>query len=185
MNKKYILAVMLLPATAEAHIGLSHVTGFVAGMSHPLTGLDHLCAMIAVGLWAKQQGGKAQYAIPAAFVGTMIVGAALGQAGVPLPGVEAGIAASVLVLGLLTASALKVNSMAAGVLVGMFAMFHGHAHGAEMPVSVSGYQYGLGFVVSTIALHAAGLALGSVMQQRAVRYAGLAISLAGVALLIK
>ena len=185
MKKNYSWAALLLASPAAAHVGMSHVTGFMAGVAHPLSGLDHLCAMLAVGLWAQQQKGDAKYIIPVAFVSTMVFGGALGMAHVPMPGVECGIAASVLVLGLLTASATRVSTPAASVLVGLFALFHGHAHGAEMPASSGGFEYAQGFIVSTIALHGTGLLLGSIMEKRVTRYAGAAIAITGLALLIK
>lgn len=182
MNKKSF-GLLLLASPAAAHVGLSHVTGFMAGVTHPLSGLDHLTAMIAVGLWAKQNDKP--IIIPAAFVSTMILGGALGMAHVPIPGVECGIAASVLVLGLLTASAMKVPTPAATLLVALFALFHGAAHGAEMPASVGGFEYAKGFVISTALLHATGLLLGTVLQSKYTRYAGAAIALTGVFLLVK
>jgi urease accessory protein len=184
MNKK-AFGLLLLASPAAAHVGLSHVTGFASGFTHPLSGLDHLAAMIAVGLWAGQQGGKAQYIVPTAFVSTMVLGGMLGMAGVPMPGVECGIAASVLVLGLLTASALEIPTGAASGLVGLFALFHGYAHGAEMPSSAAGLEYGLGFVISTALLHCVGVGLAVSMQAKTTRYAGAAIALTGAFLLIK
>lgn len=180
-----IAALLLVPTLAQAHPG-HDVTGFTHGFAHPLSGLDHLLAMLAVGLWAAQMGGRARWAVPATFVGVMALGGALGMAGLHLPMVESGIAASVLVLGLLVALSARLSLAAAVPLVGVFALFHGFAHGAEMPASVSGFAYAAGFVLATAALHLAGIGLGMGMQRMAsaplVRFAGVAIAVAGVAI---
>jgi len=150
-----------------------------AGFVHPFTGLDHLLAMLAVGLWAAQLGGRWIWAVPLAFVGSMALGGALGFAGVKLPLVEPTIAASVLVLGLLVA--LRVRLRWSGLaVVGAFAVFHGIAHAAEMPAEASTLFYAVGFVLATALLHAAGVALG--MLPRA-RWAGVPVALAGLWLL--
>jgi urease accessory protein len=175
MKRNYSWLALLLASPAAAHVGLSHVTGFMAGVAHPLSGLDHICAMVAVGLWAKQQGGKAQYILPLAFVAAMLFGSFL-----PMPGIEQGIAASVLVLGLLVACAVRLPVEASAGLVGLFALFHGAAHGLEG----HGSQFGVGFTLSTIALHAVGLSIGSVVEQRTARYAGAACAFAGLYLII-
>src|SRR5579883_978366 len=134
----------LVPVLASAHPG--HGThGFASGFSHPLLGLDHILAMVAVGLWAAQLGGRSLWAVPATFVGVMSVGGMLGLLGVPLPMVEAGILASVLILGLFIATAVRLPLAASMLLVGAFALFHGHAHGTEIPATASGLTYGLGF----------------------------------------
>jgi urease accessory protein len=180
-----LLAVFLLPALAQAHPGVpGHTHGFVNGLAHPLTGLDHICAMVAVGLWAAQRGGRALWLVPAVFVSVMILGGALGLAAVPVPFVEPGIAASVLVLGVLIAAAVRLPLPASALLVGLFALFHGYAHGAEMPGSASGLAYGLGFVAATASLHLLGIGLGLLAQRfgsaRLVRYAGAAIAACGI-----
>jgi urease accessory protein len=176
----------LAPALAQAHPLPGQAAGFASGFNHPLSGLDHILAMVAVGLWAAQLGGRSRWAVPAAFVGLMIVGGALGLAGVHVPMVEAGILASVLVLGILIASAARLPMFAGMALVGLFAIFHGHAHGTEIPAAASGFTYATGFVLATIVLHAAGICLGMVAQKRlpsqALRYAGAAIVIAGVCL---
>lgn len=180
-----VAALLLVPTLAQAHPGHG-ATGFVQGFSHPLSGLDHLLAMLAVGLWSAQMGGRARWAVPATFVGVMALGGALGMAGLHLPMVQSGIAASVLVLGLLIAASARLSLAVAMPLVGLFALFHGHAHGTEMPASVSGFEFAAGFVLATAALHAAGIALGMGMQRMAsaplVRFAGAAIAVAGVAI---
>jgi urease accessory protein len=180
-----LLAVFLLPALAQAHPGVpGHTHGFANGLAHPLTGLDHICAMVAVGLWAAQRGGRALWLVPSVFVSVMILGGVLGMAAVPIPFVEPGIAASVLVLGVLIAAAVRLPLPASALLVGLFAVFHGYAHGAEMPASASGLAYGLGFVAATASLHLSGIGLGLLAQRfgsaRLVRYAGAAIAACGI-----
>jgi urease accessory protein len=161
-----------------------HTHGFENGLSHPLTGLDHICAMVAVGLWAAQRGGRALWLVPATFVTLMVVGGVLGVGGIQIPFVEQGIAASVLVLGILIAAAVRLPVATSTAIVGMFAIFHGYAHGAEMPDTASGFAYGLGFVVATASLHLTGIALGIATQRFApaqtVRYLGGAIAACGV-----
>ncbi len=150
-----------------------------AGFVHPFTGLDHLLAMLAVGLWAAQLGGRWTWAVPLAFVASMALGGALGFAGVNLPFVEPMIAASVLVLGLLVA--LQVRLRYSGlVLVGAFAIFHGIAHAAEMPAETPRLVYAAGFVLATALLHAAGVGLGLLPRAR---WAGVPVALAGLWLL--
>jgi urease accessory protein len=180
-----LLAVLLLPTLAQAHPGIpGHTHGFANGLAHPLTGLDHICAMVAVGLWAAQRGGRALWLVPSVFVSVMILGGALGMASVPVPFVEPGIAASVLVLGVLIAAAVRLPLPVSAVLVGVFAIFHGYAHGAEMPASASGLAYGLGFVAATASLHLLGIGLGLLARRfasaRLVRYAGGAIAVCGI-----
>jgi urease accessory protein len=175
---------LLVPTLAQAHPQIGYSTGFVRGMAHPLTGLDHICAMIAVGLWAVQRGGRALWFVPLTFVSVMILGGIVGMAKIPIPWVEPGIAASVLILGLLIAAAVRLPLWASMVLVGLFAFFHGHAHGWEMPVAASGMLFGLGFIVSTIALHACGIGLGLAAKRTGsvnfIRYAGGAIAACGI-----
>ena len=180
-----LLAIFLLPALAQAHPGMpGHTHGFANGLAHPLTGLDHICAMVAVGLWAAQRGGRALWLVPSVFVSVMTLGGVLGMAAVPIPFVEQGIAASVLVLGLLIATAVSLPLPVSALLVGVFALFHGYAHGAEMPGSVSGLAYGVGFVAATAGLHLLGIGSGLFAQRlgsaRLVRYAGGAIAVCGI-----
>ncbi|MCW8130274.1 MAG: HupE/UreJ family protein [Planctomycetota bacterium] len=178
-------ALALVGSRAWAHPGHAE-SGLAHGLAHPFSGLDHILAMVAVGLWAAQLGGRAVWAVPAAFVGMMVTGGALGMAGVPLPLVEAGILASVLVLGLLVAGAAKLPLYASLPLVAFFALFHGHAHGAELAAGASGWSYALGFVAATAALHAVGLGLGWALKRASaegvVRVAGGLVSAAAVAL---
>ena len=149
----------LLPATAFAHPGLvPHAHGFADGVSHPFSGLDHLLAMIAVGLWASQQGARALWLWPASFVVAMIAGGVLGMSGFSLPLVEPVIAASLLVLGLMIASAINLPQNSGAVLIALFGFFHGNAHGLDAGGTAAGYA--LGFTLATVTLHALGLALG-------------------------
>ncbi len=174
----------LFPALAEAHPFHGATNGLAGGLSHPLSGLDHILAMIAVGLWAAQLGGRSRWTVPTSFVSLMVFGGVLGMAGVHIPAVESGIAASVLVLGVLIAASVRLPMFAGMALVGLFAIFHGHAHGTEIPAAASGFTYALGFVLATIALHAAGVGLGMLAQKRmalpALRFAGAAIAVAGI-----
>jgi urease accessory protein len=158
---------LLAPTAAWAHTGVGPADGLIHGMLHPLLGVDHLLAMIAVGVWATQLGGRAVVALPAAFVATMAIGAAAGAAGFAMPGVEAGILLSVLSLGALAAAAKRLPIALAMAVVAIFALFHGHAHGTEMPATIAGWAYGMGFVTATAALHAAGI--GLVLAARSVR----------------
>lgn len=168
------------PSIAQAHPGL-HMHGFGDGLAHPLTGLDHLLAMVAVGFWAATLGGGARWLVPAAFVSVMMLGALAGVAGLQLPNVEYAIAASVVALGLLVAFDVSVPAPAAAALVGLFAAFHGFAHGAEAPVGQSFLLFGAGFAIMTAILHAVGLGLGALRFSGAVRrIGGLAVAGAGV-----
>jgi urease accessory protein len=173
-------------APALAHTGVGSVEGLAQGLLHPLTGLDHLLAMVAVGLWAGLVGGKARIAYPVAFVATMALAGAWAMAGGQLPGAEIGIAVSIVILGL--AIALKASPpLAAGALAcGIFAIFHGFAHGAELPENASGFAYAVGFIIATTTLHGAGLFLAARLAQHApvlARVAGGGLVLAGVAIL--
>lgn len=180
-------AILLLAAAmpAYAHVGTGTTSSFTAGLMHPLSGLDHMTVMIAVGLWAALKGGKAIWAWPLAFVGVMLVGGALGMLHVPLPLVEPGILASVVALGLLVALAVDLPVSAGVAIIGLFALFHGHAHGTEVPENAGGLEYMAGFAVATALLHvtgiAAGLALGSRFRGLA-RAAGAACAAVGVGL---
>ncbi len=190
--KRFVFALLtlcslLIGATAQAHILPGDVHGFHNGFSHPLHGLDHVLAMIAVGLWAAQLGGRARWAVPASFVGVMALGGALGMAGVRVPYMEQGIVASVMAMGLLIALSAKLPLPAGMAVVGVFAMFHGLSHGAEMPVNAVGFAYGAGFVLATAMLHACGIGLASLLRPvrlPVVRWAGAAIAAAGVALCV-
>lgn len=184
------LAALMIVAAGQgafAHTGVApHGHGFVAGFAHPVFGLDHLAAMVAVGLWAARLGGRALWAVPAAFVTLLAGGAVVGASGLGLPAVEMVITASVVVLGLLAALGLRLPLAPAAALVAAFGVFHGHAHGAEMPALADPLAYGLGFAAATALLHAAGLGLGLMLPRTgaawAPRLAGAAIAAFGVAL---
>ena len=150
-----ILALTLAASPAFAHLPPGEYGSFLAGVTHPIFGLDHVLAMIAVGLWAAQSG-RAVWPVPTAFVLTMIAGFLLALAGLPLPFVEPAILASIVILGLVVALALRPDPRAAMALVGAFALFHGHAHGGELG-GASALQFGAGFALATALLHAAGL----------------------------
>ena len=173
-------------ALAQAHVLPGDVRGFASGVNHPLHGLDHILAMIAVGLWAVQLGSRARWLVPASFVVVMTLGAALAIGGLRIPFAEEGILLSVLVLGLLIAVAARFPLAASMAVVGAFALFHGHSHGTEMPVNATGFVYGLGFALATATLHAFGIGIGWLAQQRAklpvLRFAGAAIAVAAICL---
>jgi urease accessory protein len=183
-----ISAVFLLFASAgaQAHVIPGDVHGFGSGFAHPLHGLDHMLAMVAVGLWAAQLGGRARWLVPASFVGVMALGGALAMAGLRVPFTEAGILLSVLVLGSLVAVAVRFPLAASMAIVGLFAFFHGHSHGTEMPANAVGYAYGTGFALATALLHGGGIGIGVLAQQFAkqpvIRFAGAAIAVAGLCL---
>ena len=184
-------ALLLTAAPAFAHVGVGPVDTFSRGFLHPLNGIDHILAMIAVGLFAVNLGGAALWLVPSAFVGTMIFGGALGYYGWPLPMVEEGIGLSVVVMGLAIAFGVRLPTIAAMTLVGLFAVFHGHAHGTEgVGLGISFLPYAAGFVIATASLHVAGIALGFGLDRlgtkRALmlkRVAGSMGALAGVSLL--
>jgi urease accessory protein len=177
---------LVIPSLAHAHVGIGETNGILHGFGHPLLGLDHLCAMIAVGLWAAQTGGRAIWAVPLAFVSVMLLGGAFGMAEMHFAFAETGIAISVLMLGVFIAAAVCLPLPASLLIVGLFALCHGHAHGAEMPASASALGYAGGFVLATISLHLVGIALGvgieNIASAKFVRFAGAAIALCGALL---
>ena len=182
------LALALLAAgPAAAHSGLGHGSGFAAGFLHPMLGADHVVAMVAVGLWGAFLGRPALWLLPVIFPLVMAAGGAAGVLGLPLPAVEAGIAASAIVLGAMVALAVRPPLWVAALLVGSFAIFHGHAHGTELPASANPAAFAMGFVIATGLLHLAGIALGALVRWPAgsalVRAGGGLVSLAGVAFL--
>jgi urease accessory protein len=181
-----IATLLLLPTVAQAHVGIGSTTGFFDGIAHPFSGVDHICAMIGVGLWAAQRGGRAIWFVPLAFVVVMMAGGLLGMAHVFVPFVEPGIIASVLILGLLIATAARWPLAASACLVAVFALFHGHAHGAEMPATAAGISYGLGFIASTIVLHGCGIGCGIAANKAHApwvsRYSGAAMIVCGLGL---
>ena len=181
------LTALLLAGAAQAHTTGAHGAGFAAGVAHPFIGLDHLLAMLAVGVWAAQLGGHALWRVPLAFMTMMALGSALALGGLPLPGIEAGIAGSVLMLGLLIAAAARLPLATSMLLVGVFALFHGHAHGQELPQTASVLLYSLGFLLATGLLHAAGAGLGVLpgrgISANWVRVLGGGIAAAGLVLI--
>jgi urease accessory protein len=154
----------LAPAVASAHPG-HESTGLVHGFMHPLGGFDHVVAMVAVGLLAARLGGRALWLVPASFVATMTVAGFAGSTGVALPYVETGIVVSVVVLSAVALFGVAMPVAAAMGLVGFFAVFHGYAHGLEMPETASGITYGSGFVAATAMLHGVGIGLGLMIRQ--------------------
>jgi len=173
------LAAAALPAVAYAHTGIGETAGFVHGFSHPISGLDHFLAMIMVGILAFQLGGRAVWAVPTTFVLVMALGGALGIAGINVPLVEIGIALSVIVLGAIVALNIRASTAVAMGIVGLFAIFHGHAHGAEMPENAGGAAYAAGFMIATALLHVAGLGLGFLIARFGERQGAFVIRTAG------
>jgi urease accessory protein len=164
-----VAALLALGASpAFAHPG-HEMSSFAAGIAHPLSGIDHIAVMIAVGLWAALKGGRALWIWPAAFVGVMLVGGALGMAHVALPLVEPGILASVVVLGLMVALAVDLPVVIGAGIVGAFALFHGHAHGSEVAENISGIEYMAGFALATATLHLVGIGFAQMMARSNMR----------------
>lgn len=184
-----LITIILATAScvANAHEGSGITGGFTSGMLHPVLGWDHVVAMVAVGLWGAFLGNPAIWVLPVVFPLVMAFGGALGVIGIPLPAVETGIAASAIVLGAMVAAAARPPIWIAAVLVGAFAIFHGHAHGTELPNSANPLAYSLGFVISTGLLHLAGIAFGLLTRWPAgtfaVRAGGGVISLVGIGFL--
>lgn len=177
----------LFPAIAFAHTGTGTAADFGHGFLHPVTGIDHILAMVAVGIFACQIGGRALWLVPGAFIVGMVLGGVLGASRVTVPFVELGIALSVIVLG--AAVALGMNTPVAAVMgiVGLFAIFHGHAHGAEIPETASGVAYAMGFMAATGLLHICGIAFGLLIgrvgksqEPTMVRIAGCLMAVAGI-----
>ncbi|MCB1706310.1 MAG: HupE/UreJ family protein [Halioglobus sp.] len=171
-------------APVLAHSGAGQVGGFVSGFMHPVLGWDHLVAMVAVGLWGAFLGAPAIYILPVVFPLVMTLGGAAGIVGVPLVGVEIGIAVSSVVIGLLVAFAVKAPLWIVALIVGIFAIFHGHAHGTELPHAVNATTFAIGFVVATGLLHLLGIAIGLLVAapggSAAVRVLGAGIAIVGV-----
>jgi urease accessory protein len=180
-----LLAWLLGPGVAFAHTRGGEAAGLVAGLSHPVSGLDHVLAMVAVGLWGAQLGAPAVWLLPVAFPMVMAFGGTLGLVGVHLPGVEIGIALSAIGLGAAVLFEAKPKLALAAALVGFFAIFHGHAHGTELPDGANGLLYSIGFVVATGLLHLAGIGIGTIHRwpagRAALRWAGAFVALAGMA----
>jgi urease accessory protein len=177
----------MLAQAAEAHVGPGAGSGFWSGILHPITGWDHVVAMVAVGLWGAFLERPAIWILPVLFPLVMALGGAMGVMGVPLPHVETGIALSAVVLGLMVATAARLPLTWASLVVGVFAVFHGHAHGTELPASANPFAFALGFVVATGCLHILGILFGSLTRWKlgkfAVQTSGAVIALAGMAFL--
>lgn len=184
MKNRLFILLCLMPAVAWAHVEGGGAGGFATGLLHPVSGLDHVLAMIAVGLWGAQLGMPAIWILPVAFPLVMAFGGFLGLVGIPLPGVEVGIAASAIVLGAMVLAAARPPLWVAFILVSFFALFHGHAHGTELPAGQSGLLYSVGFVIATGLLHACGIAIGLVKHWQpgavVLRTLGAAVAAGGV-----
>lgn len=178
-----VLGAAIWPAIAWAHAERGQASGFLAGLRHPVSGLDHVLAMIAVGIWGAQLGPPAIWLLPVTFPVIMAFGGMLGLSGVTLPAVDAAIAVSGIALGLAVLTEWRPPLWLAAMIVGFFAVFHGHAHGAELPPGADGILYSFGFVVATGMLHATGIGIGVVHRwawgTTALRAAGAAVAFAG------
>jgi urease accessory protein len=177
------------PHSAWAHVSSGEAGGFLTGLQHPVSGLDHVVAMLAVGLWGAQLGAPAMWILPVVFPMMMAMGGALGLMGVPLPGVEVGIAVSAVVLGFMVLKEARLKLHFAMVIVAFFAVFHGHAHGTELPAGQSGLLYSMGFVAATGCLHGIGITIGLIhrwqMGRLALRGAGSIVCAVGIYFLVR
>jgi urease accessory protein len=185
----FLVAAMLWPTLVWAHAESGRAEGFLAGLHHPISGLDHILAMVSVGLWGAQLGAPAIWLLPVTFPVVMAFGGMLGLMGVPLPGIEVGIATSGILLGLAVLTEWKPPLGVAAVIVGIFAIFHGHAHGTELPAGASGMLYSIGFVMATGLLHATGISIGLIHRwdwgRVALRVTGGIVAIAGAGFLWK
>ncbi len=179
-----LLTLVALPGSAAAHTTGAEGAGLVHGLVHPLAGWDHLLAMLAVGVWAAQQGGRAVWVAPAVFLVGLLAGGLLGTTGVELPAVEAGILVSLVVVGLLIALTIRLPLAAGAAIVGAFGLVHGHAHGAELPEVAAPLVYAAGFVSTSLLLHLVGVAIGEAARRAALpllpRLGGGAVAAAGL-----
>ena len=165
------LVILVLVSPANAHVERGQAAGFLMGLQHPWSGFDHILAMIAVGLWGAQLGNPALWVLPITFPMVMSFGAMMGLLGIPVPGVEIGIAVSAILLGAMVLAEVRPKLVIAAVVVGFFAIFHGHAHGTELPAGQSGLLYSMGFVIATGVLHGTGIAIGLIHRWPAGRVA--------------
>ncbi len=181
------LLALLWPTRALAHMQGGEAVGLLSGLRHPVSGLDHILAMVAVGLWGAQLGPPAIWLLPVTFPMVMAFGGMLGLMGWALPGIEIGIAVSAIILGVMVGWEARLPLWAAAAIVGFFAIFHGHAHAAELPAGADALLYSIGFVVATGCLHAAGIGIGLIHRWPAgkvtLRAMGVAVALAGVCFL--
>ena len=179
-----LLTALAAPSSAWAHIQAGEAGGFLSGVHHPISGWDHVLAMVAVGLWGAQLGAPAIWLLPVTFPMVMALGGMMGLLGIPLPGVEIGIALSALVLGAMVLAEKRPPLWVAAVIVGIFAIFHGHAHGTELPAGQSGLLYSMGFVMATGCLHGVGIGIGLIHRWAAgrviLRVAGATVAVAGI-----
>ena len=182
-----LLLVLACPTTSLAHMQGGEAAGLLAGLAHPISGLDHVLAMIAVGLWGAQLGAPAVWLLPVTFPIVMAFGGMLGLMGVALPGIEIGIAASAIALGVAVCREARPQPWVAALLVGTFAIFHGNAHGTELPAGGNALLYSVGFVIATGMLHAVGIGFGLLQRwplgRTALRAAGASVAVAGVVFL--
>jgi urease accessory protein len=179
-----VVAVLLWPARALAHAQGGEAAGLVGGLLHPISGADHVLAMVAVGIWGAQLGRPAIWLLPVTFPMVMALGGMLGLMGVSLPGVEVGIATSAIVLGAMVACEVRPPVWVAAVLVGVFAVFHGYSHGTEVAPGTNAIVYSIGFVIATGCLHAVGIGVGLICRwrsgRRALRVMGIAVAVTGL-----
>ena len=184
---RFLTAVFLMLASSAAFAHPGHnVSGLAAGLMHPFTGLDHLLAMVAVGLWAAQGGKRKVWLLPATFMTTLVLGASIAMQWPSLPMVETGIAVSVLALGLLVSLSMQLPAMLSVAIIALFGLLHGYAHGLELPESATTATYALGFLAATATLHLGGIAAGIATRNRYTllsRLLGSAIAFSGVFLL--
>lgn len=182
-----MLLALLWPTKALAHPQGGETAGLLGGLQHPVSGLDHVLAMVAVGLWGAQLGRPALWLLPVTFPMVMAFGGMVGLMGFALPGIEIGIAVSAIILGVMVGWEVRPPLWVAAAVVGFFAIFHGHAHGTELPAGANALLYSIGFVVATGCLHAAGIGLGFIHRwptgKVTLRAAGVAVALAGVCFL--
>ena len=182
------LMVLGIPSKAWAHVQGGEAAGFLSGLHHPISGWDHVLAMVAVGLWGAQLGAPAIWLLPVTFPMVMALGGMMGLLGIPIPGVEIGIGLSALVLGALVLAEKRAPLWAAALIVGFFAIFHGHAHGVELSAGQDGLLYSMGFVMATGCLHGVGIGIGVVHRWAAgrvfLRAVGAAVAVAGVYFLL-
>jgi urease accessory protein len=183
----WVCVLLAFPVVAMAHTRGGEALGFLSGLKHPISGMDHVLAMIAVGLWGAQLGAPALWLLPVTFPMVMALGGAMGLMGVKLPGIEVCIALSAIALGIAVAFEARPKLWVAAFIVGFFAIFHGHAHGTELPAGANGLLFSLGFVIATGTLHLCGIGIGTVHRWQAgrvfLRFAGAFVAMAGVGFL--
>ena len=189
LASRIAILIAVYPTTAFAHSAGGEALGLFSGLAHPVSGLDHVLAMVAVGLWGAQLGAPAIWILPVTFPLVMAFGGMLGLMGVTLPAIEVCIAVSAIALGFMVLREAQPNLVVAALLVGFFAIFHGHAHGTELPPGANGMLYSIGFVIATGTLHASGIVIGLVhrwpLGRLALRAAGAMVSIGGVVFLWK